>query len=981
LSCSALGVGVSGASAGTGPPPSRAIAFATSLRTAPQAASGLLAAVRGGGGAAVATGSTSPGTSRRSVRRQMSFQIDPLHVRTTSRTSIYDTGSAGFGASPRAPVIQNHRQLRQPHSGAWLIPRENSFLSQPPPRRTASGGPLLASAVATAPPPKVATAVADATADASDGKASAPLPQRGPITRLRRRMSAPSSLHQLRAVAERAAGSGSGGDSYGRCIGAAATATVAATTRAASGTKYLFCGGTIGTASSLAALEARSNWLVSGTTSGGGTSGGGMNAARSGVASVLSGDSGISQSRTQGPPQLLLVPAAAAAAAVPGATAALPSATNVSCSGAIQEASIGSAVTAMRLMEATAEDKYGSSRPGGGGSGGGDNAAYSGHVPLTARQSSGSTAKSNLAMTLSLPPLGSISQKQPPPPPPSVGKAAALLAAGRASGWAGGQVDAHVSSGCPGESSVASPSSASPPRHGRSLGSGSRSHNRPCRRRYRRGMSYGGVQESVTVDRTRSQEDGGKQEEEEEEEEECWHEMWALRSVDPITGQPVIVLSQTDVTAKVVAERHVAQVMEAEHRLLEQLFPRHILQYMAEEWTSKQFRRRLQQQRVGSSATAAVVAAAAERPVVRDCNALATLHPQVTLLFADIKGFTPMCKEVEPRVVMSMLNELYSRYDKMLDQFGVFKVETIGDCYFVAGGLIAEDEDGMAAVRGEGSRADPLHAYKVFAFAKAMLAAAREVPMPTTREPVQIRIGIHTGPVVSGIAGTRMPRFCLFGDTVNTASRMESTGVPGAVHATEAARKLLPDEGWVATDGVEVKGKGLMQTYLWRHPDASELPPLSITAAGVGRRVAGGTEEGGDGRGSDEGRWGSSITSSGTGGGEGSQCRTSRIQSRSQRRRPHPAGDSGVAGDAEIDMKASVQRKSSLAQLLREELFRTNINTNTSIDMTAGRSSDLESERRAGTAAMSTDEAVLVAVLLSSGASAAALGAAAAAQL
>ncbi|KAG2439199.1 hypothetical protein HXX76_004562 [Chlamydomonas incerta] len=396
--------------------------------------------------------------------------------------------------------------------------------------------------------------------------------------------------------------------------------------------------------------------------------------------------------------------------------------------------------------------------------------------------------------------------------------------------------------------------------------------------------------------------DLGDEQGEEAEAEECWHEVWATRATDPATKKAVVVLSQTDVTAKVVAERHLALVMETEHRLLEQLFPRHILQYMAEEWTQPAFRRQQQL----AAAAAAGGGSGDWRPVVRNCNALATWHPRVTLLFADIKGFTPMCQELPPRAVMAMLNDLYSRYDRMLDQHGVFKVETIGDCYFVAGGLIREDEDGMAAVRGRqqsqpqpqqqqqpqqqplqgaetaaaaaagrdsaaggggggvggggdsaggggrgsqgrgstGSRAsaatatamageDPLHAYKVFSFARAMLEAARHVPMPTNGRPVEIRIGIHTGPVVSGMAGTRMPRFCLFGDTVNTTSRMESSGVAGAIHASAAAYEHLKHLGeWESTGGIEVKGKGPMQTYLWRPADDTQLPPTSaVTAA------------------------------------------------------------------------------------------------------------------------------------------------------
>ncbi|KXZ56609.1 hypothetical protein GPECTOR_1g549 [Gonium pectorale] len=318
---------------------------------------------------------------------------------------------------------------------------------------------------------------------------------------------------------------------------------------------------------------------------------------------------------------------------------------------------------------------------------------------------------------------------------------------------------------------------------------------------------------------------------------ECWHEVWAVASVDPVTGRKVIMLMQTDVTAKVIAERHLAQVMEAEHRLVEQLFPRHILQYITEEWTATAAADGKPPGHGGRGGGAAPLAGSSLRwrPVLRDCSPLATWHPQVTLLFADIKGFTPMCGQVQPQQVMRFLNDLYSRYDALLDKYGVYKVETIGDCYFVAAGLVTTDADGMAAVRSADSNdgagldaASPRHADQAFAFAKAMLRAAREVALPTSGEPVEIRIGLHTGPVVSGVVGTRMPRFCLFGDTVNTASRMESAGVPGAVHASATTFAALQSSAaganragdgcdrWEPTGGIEVKGKGMMQTYIWR---------------------------------------------------------------------------------------------------------------------------------------------------------------------
>jgi class 3 adenylate cyclase len=111
--------------------------------------------------------------------------------------------------------------------------------------------------------------------------------------------------------------------------------------------------------------------------------------------------------------------------------------------------------------------------------------------------------------------------------------------------------------------------------------------------------------------------------------------------------------------------------------------------------------------------------------------------------------------------VMMLLHELFSKYDNLCSQYGVYKVETIGDCYMACCGLLTEDPD---------------HAAHLVQFGQAILAVAAGVTHPTGGT-VRIRVGIHSGRVMSGVVGSIRARYCLFGDTVNTASRMESTGV------------------------------------------------------------------------------------------------------------------------------------------------------------------------------------------------------------
>ena len=97
--------------------------------------------------------------------------------------------------------------------------------------------------------------------------------------------------------------------------------------------------------------------------------------------------------------------------------------------------------------------------------------------------------------------------------------------------------------------------------------------------------------------------------------------------------------------------------------------------------------------------------------------------------------------------------------------------------------------------------------------------------MPHNQTPVLLRIGIHTGPLVSGLVGSKMPKFTLFGDTMNTASRMESNCQPGCIHVSDTFASLLPRERWESTGGVEVKGKGLMNTFLYvPKPEDFECP-------------------------------------------------------------------------------------------------------------------------------------------------------------
>uniref|UniRef100_A0A3Q3EE84 Guanylate cyclase n=1 Tax=Labrus bergylta TaxID=56723 RepID=A0A3Q3EE84_9LABR len=195
-------------------------------------------------------------------------------------------------------------------------------------------------------------------------------------------------------------------------------------------------------------------------------------------------------------------------------------------------------------------------------------------------------------------------------------------------------------------------------------------------------------------------------------------------------------------------------------------------------------------------------------PVVRSLKETGKVKPElfeeVTIYFSDIVGFTTLCHYSTPIEVVNMLNHIYKHFDSILDHHDVYKVETIGDAYMVASGLPKRNGDSHAV--------DIAHmALDILAFVGTF--ELQHLP----GIPLWIRIGVHSGPCAAGVVGNKMPRYCLFGDTVNTASRMESTGLPLRIHVSGSTISILQ-----RTDGkfeyekrgeTYLKGKGKEITY------------------------------------------------------------------------------------------------------------------------------------------------------------------------
>ena len=203
-----------------------------------------------------------------------------------------------------------------------------------------------------------------------------------------------------------------------------------------------------------------------------------------------------------------------------------------------------------------------------------------------------------------------------------------------------------------------------------------------------------------------------------------------------------------------------------------------------------------------------------------------------SILFADVVGFTPLAQRLPPGEMVGILDQLFSRFDALVERHGLEKIKTIGDCYMAAAGVPDPRSD---------------HARRAALLALDMREAVAISAM-TGRPGLELRIGINSGPVVAGVIGTKRFLYDLWGDAVNTASRMESHSTPGQIQITRTTYELLKDEFVCMRRGtILVKGKGRMETWYLvgpRSDDARADPGVRSEARERSRRRQHPAEEG-----------------------------------------------------------------------------------------------------------------------------------------
>ncbi|HEY9633685.1 MAG TPA: adenylate/guanylate cyclase domain-containing protein [Coleofasciculaceae cyanobacterium] len=239
-------------------------------------------------------------------------------------------------------------------------------------------------------------------------------------------------------------------------------------------------------------------------------------------------------------------------------------------------------------------------------------------------------------------------------------------------------------------------------------------------------------------------------------------DVWFAETISPLSEETAILVAQ-DISDRKQAEEALRLEQEKSERLLRNILPEAIADQLKQ-----------------------------------NQGAIAEQFNEVTIMFADLVGFTPLSARLKPIELVNLLNQIFSTFDELAQQLGLEKIKTIGDAYMVAAGLPTP-------------RAD--HAEAIAQMALAMQAAVERF-QSKQGENIQIRIGINTGIVVAGVIGTKKFIYDLWGDAVNVASRMESSGQPGSIQVTAATYERLKDKYVFENRGaIKVKGKGEMVTY------------------------------------------------------------------------------------------------------------------------------------------------------------------------
>ena len=183
----------------------------------------------------------------------------------------------------------------------------------------------------------------------------------------------------------------------------------------------------------------------------------------------------------------------------------------------------------------------------------------------------------------------------------------------------------------------------------------------------------------------------------------------------------------------------------------------------------------------------------------KDSKLISMDNPEISVLFADIVSFTVMSEKTSSEKIVGFLNDMFSKFDDLTESYGVEKIKTIGDSYMVVAGMPVARKD---------------HALILFNLAKEMVKISATFN-DHNGNPIKLRIGLNSGPAVSGVIGKSKFAFDVWGDTINTAARLESYGSPNCVHMTRATYELLKNkEKNVQKKSIEIRGKGLMDTVL-----------------------------------------------------------------------------------------------------------------------------------------------------------------------